>query len=71
MKMKKKLFIFGIISVFFLFATVIAETASIEKDTKDFVKEIAKGKGIDSSKIKNVQKVNLKDLPNEINVQNI
>jgi hypothetical protein len=69
--MKKKLFIFGVLAIFLLFATVIAENASIEKDTKDFVKEIARGKGIDSSKIKNVEKVNLKELPNEVKFENI
>ena len=67
----KKYLIFFVFAIILLGATVFAETTQITEDIQDFVKEVITTKGIDKSTVADINAVDFKDLPEEINLQNI
>lgn len=66
----KKSVIFGIMIVLLLGATVFAQEV-VDSDLENFVKDVAKLKGVSEEKIKDIKKVDFNDLPNEVKLKNI
>ncbi len=69
--MKRFSVIFALVIVLLLGTSVLAQTSSVSKDTESFVKGVLKERGIKQDQIKNVEKINMKKLPKEVNLQNI
>ncbi len=68
----KRLSIVIALGVVLLLGTgVLAQTSSISKDAENFVKGVLRERGIGQDQIKNVEKVDMKKLPKEVNLQNI
>jgi len=57
--------------VLLLGTSVLAQTVPLSKDVDNFVKNVAGKKGVSEDKIKNVEKVDMNNLPEEINIKNI
>jgi len=69
--MKRFSIIFALAIVLLLGASVFAQTNSMPEKAKDFVKNIAIKKGVSEDKIESVEKVDMNNLPEEVNLQNI
>jgi len=72
----KKIFTLFILGVILLASVALAESINqtdltTERGVENFVKDVAAQKGIEKTKITNVQKLDFKNLPNEINLKNI
>ncbi len=69
--MKRFSIVFTFAIVLLLGASVFAQTNSITDNTEEFVKNVAIKKGISEDKIESVEKVDMNDLPEEVNLGNI
>jgi hypothetical protein len=69
--MKKILISFAIITMVILAVGVVAETVSISEDSQKIVNNILKERGLDETEVQSIEKVNLSDLPEQINIENI
>lgn len=67
----KRLFVGIALIMVLLIAGVFAETLGLSESTKEIVEGIAKEKGIQEEDIKSIEKVNLEDLPGQIDIENI
>jgi hypothetical protein len=66
----KKYFAFLILGIILL-GVGFAQTTQITEEVENFVKNIAKTKGIGEEKIEDIKEVNFKKLPKDLNLQNI
>lgn len=69
--MKKILISFAIVTIVILAVGVLAESISVSDDTQKIVNNILKEKGLNESEIQSIEKVNLSDLPDQVNIENI
>jgi len=69
--MKKILISFAIVTVLILAVGVLAETVSISEDSQKMVNNILKEQGLNESEIQSIEKVNLSELPEQVNIGNI
>ena len=57
--------------ILLLGTSVLAQSLPVSKDITDFVKNVASQKGISQNKIKEIEQVDMNELPQEINIKNI
>ncbi|NCN52042.1 hypothetical protein GW931_03455 [archaeon] len=69
--MKRFIIVLVLAVVLLLGTNVLAQTISLPQDVTDFVKNVAIQKGISENQIKNIEKVDFNNLPEEINIKNI
>ncbi|MDA3836916.1 MAG: hypothetical protein PF542_04805 [Nanoarchaeota archaeon] len=67
----KKIFAIFVIGVVLLAVTVFAQGAADDKAVENFVKDVASVKGVEKSTIKGVKELDLRDLPQKVNLNNI
>jgi len=69
----KKIFVFLILGMIVLAAGGVfaADLGSNNVHVNEMVKGVVEQKGIDSSSVKNIKKVDFNDLPKEVNIENI
>lgn len=67
----KRLFIGIAIVMIILIAGVFAETIGLSEDTQKIVKDVAGKKGIQEEEIESIEEVDFKDLPEQIDIENI
>ncbi len=66
----KKYFTFLILGII-LVGVAFAQTTQITEEVEDFVKKVAKSKGIEEEKVSDIKEVDFKKLPKDLNLQNI
>ena len=69
--MKKGIFVFVILAVLLLGASVLAETIILSEDIEGMVKDVAISKGIEREDIKGINQVDFTNLPDNIKLENI
>lgn len=66
----KKYFAFLILGII-LVGVAFAQTTQITQEVEDFVKNVAKSKGIEEDRVTSIKDVDFKKLPTDLNLQNI
>jgi hypothetical protein len=66
----KKYFAFLILGII-LVGVAFAQTTQITQEVEDFVKNVAKSKGIEEERVASIKDVDFKKLPTDLNLQNI
>jgi hypothetical protein len=66
----KKYFAFLILGII-LVGAAFAQTTQITQGVEDFVKKVAKSKGIEEESVSGIKEVDFKKLPKDLNLQNI
>lgn len=68
--MKKILGLFVIV-ILMLGVSVVAEEISVDKKADDFVRDVAKMKGIDKNNVEGIKELDLNTLPEKVNLENV